>query len=144
MRKVVLALALSLSLAGCANGNLGAFLQNLSDVEAQAVDIVNKVRAGVAVASATVDQTIISVCAAVPSLNAGMQNFVAAVPNPGPKTRDAIRTAGLSLATASNACSAYVTAPPSASGRVTVLRNLWAAYNAAKKSLAAANAAAGA
>ncbi len=144
MKRLAIVFALALSLGGCASGNLGAFLQNLADVESQAVDIVNKIRAGVAVASATVDQTITSVCAAVPSLNTGMQNFMAAVPNPGPKTRDAIRTASLSLATASNACTAYATAPPSATGRVTVLRNLWAAYTAAKKSLADANAAAGA
>lgn len=144
MKRLAIVFALALTLGGCASGNLGAFLQNLADVESQAVDIVNKVRAGVAVANATVDQTITSVCAAVPSLNTGLQNFMAAVPNPGPKTKDAIRTASLSLTTAANACSAYVTAPPSATGRVTVLRNLWAAYTAAKASLAAANAAAGA
>lgn len=134
----------ALSLGGCANSNLGAFLQNLADVESQAVEIVSQVKAGIAVANATVDSTITSVCAAVPQLNTGMQNFMAAVPNPGPKTREAIRVASISLTTASNACTAYVTAPPSASGRVTVLRNLWAAYTAAKKSLADANAAAGA
>jgi PBP1b-binding outer membrane lipoprotein LpoB len=144
MKRLVLVCALALSLGGCSTANLGAFLQNLADVESQAVDIVNKVRAGIAVANATVDQTITSVCAAVPQLNTGMQNFMAAVPNPGPKTKDAIRTASISLTTAANACNAYVTAPPSASGRVTVLRNLWAAYTAAKQSLAAANAAPGA
>jgi len=144
MKRLAIVLALALSLGGCSTANLGAFLQNLADVESQAVETVNKIRAGVAVASAAVDQTITSVCAAVPQLNAGMQNFMAAVPNPGPKTKDAIRTASISLTTASNACSAYLTAPPSATGRVTVLRNLWAAYTAAKQSLAAANAAAGA
>jgi hypothetical protein len=144
MKRLFLVLTLALGLSGCANGNLGAFLQNLADVESQAVDIISKVRAGIAVANATVDQTITSVCAAVPSLNTGMQNFMAAVPNPGPRTKEAIRTASLSLTTASNACAAYATAPPNATGRVTVLRNLWAAYTAAKQSLAAANAAAGA
>lgn len=141
---IVFALALSLGTAGCSTANLGAFLQNLADVESQAVDIVNKVRAGVAVATATIDKTVTSVCAAVPALNSSMQNFMATVPNPGPKTREAIRTASLSLTTASNACTVYVTSPPTASGKVTVLRNLWAAYQAAKQSLAAANAAAGA
>jgi hypothetical protein len=144
MKRLLVICALALSLGGCSTANLGAFLQNLADVESQAVDIVTKVRAGVAVASSAVDQTITSVCAAVPQLNTGMQNFMAAVPNPGPKTRDAIRTAGISLGAAQNACTAYLTAPPSASGRVTVLRNLWVAYTAAKQSLAAANAAAGA
>lgn len=144
MKRLLVICALALSLGGCSTSNIGAFLQNLADVESQALDIVNKVRAGIAVANATVDQTITSVCAAVPQINTGMQNVMAAVPNPGPKTREAIRVTSISLTTASNACSAYLTSPPSASGRISVLRNLWAAYTEAKRSLAAANAAAGA
>jgi len=144
MKRLFIICTLALSLGACSTANIGAFLQNLADVEAQALEIVTKIRAGAAVASAAVDQTINSVCAAVPQLNTGVQNFMAAVPNPGPKTVNAIRVAKLSLNTASSACTAYVTAPPSATGRVTVLRNLWAAYTAAKKALADANAAAGA
>lgn len=146
MRKLfaVIALSSTLALGACSTVNIAAFLQNLADVEKQAVEIVAKIRQGVAVASAAVDTTINSVCVAVPQLNAGVQNVMAAVPNPGPKTREAIRVASISVATASSACAAYVTAPPSASGRVAVLRNLWAAYTAAKKALADANAAGGA
>lgn len=143
MKRYLTILAVALSLGGCSTANIGAFLQNLADVEQQAVELITKIRAGAQVASDAVDRTINSVCVAIPGLNASVQSYMAAVPNPGPKSAQAIRTARISIDAASNACTAYVTAPQSASGRVTVLRNLWAAYQSAKQSIAAANAAAG-
>lgn len=144
MHKFLIVATLALTLGGCSTSNIGAFLQNLADVEAQAVEIIGKVRAGIAVANDTVDRTINSVCVAVPPLNASVQNFMAAVPNPGPKTVRAIQTARASIDAASRACTAYITAPPSPSGRVNVLRSLWAAYQEAKRAVAEANAAGGA
>lgn len=143
MRNLLIVPVLALSLAGCSTINLGAFVRNLQDVEAQATEIVNRIRAGMAVANESVDATIKSVCAAVPQLNAGIQNVMVTVKDPGPKTINAIRTARLGANSAAAACSAYASSPPSASGRVTVLRNLWAAYQAAKAALVAANAAEG-
>lgn len=143
MKRFLIVPILAISLAGCATLNLGAFLTNLADVERQAADIISRIRAGVQVANESVDLTIKSVCAAVPGLNAGVQNVMVTVVNPGPKTVNAIRTARLGINSANSACAAYVTAPPSASGRITVLRNLWAAYQAAKAALVAANAAEG-
>lgn len=143
MKRLLIVCALALSLGGCSTANINAFLQNLQDVENQALEVVAQVRAGVKVANDTIDRTINSVCIAVPGLNAAAQNVMAAVPNPGPKTANAIRTARVSIDAASAACTTYITAPPSASGRVTVLRNLWAAYQAAKGAIRDANAAGG-
>jgi len=155
---IVPAILAALTLGGCSTSNIAAFLQNLADVEQQAVeviarvragiavanDVVDRIRAGVRVANDVIDRTINSVCIAVPQLNAAAQNVIAAVPNPGPKTVNAIRTARAGIDASSAACAAYLTAPPSASGRVTVLRNLWAAYQAAKTAIRDANAAQGA
>lgn len=144
MRHFLIVPVLALTISGCSTLNIGAFLQNLQDVEAQAAEIVSRIRAGVAVANENVDATIKSVCAAVPQLNAGIQNVMVTVVNPGPRTVNAIKTARLGANSAAAACSSYASAPPSVSGRVTVLRNLWAAYQAAKNALIAANAAEGA
>ena len=143
MKRFLIVPILAFSLAGCATLNLGAFIQNLQDVEAQAVEIVSRIRAGVAVANETVDATIKSVCAAVPQLNAAVQNVMVTVANPGPKTVNAIRAARLGIGSANAACTSYMAAPPS-TGRATVLRNLWAAYQAAKQAIIVANAAEGA
>jgi len=144
MKRFLIVPLLAISLAGCSTLNVDAFIRNLQDVEAQAVEIVSRIRAGVKVANETVDATIKSVCAAVPQLNAAVQNVMVTVANPGPKTVNAIRTARLGINSANSACDAYVMSPPSASGRVTVLRNLWAAYQAAKQAIIVANAAEGA
>lgn len=143
MKQLLIVPLIAITLAGCSTINLGAFVRNLQDVEAQALEVVNRIRAGVAVANESVDATIKSVCAAVPQLNAGIQNVMVTVVNPGPKTVNAIKTARLGANSAAAACSAYASAPPSPSGRVTVLRNLWGAYQAAKAALVAANAAEG-
>ena len=144
MKRFLIVPVLALSLAGCSTLNLGAFIQNLQDVEAQALAVVAKIRAGVAVANESVDATIKTVCAAVPQLNTGIQNVMVTVVNPGPKTVNAIKVARLGANSAAAACASYAASPPSASGRVTVLKNLWAAYQAAKSALVAANAAEGA
>ena len=144
MKRFLIIPVLALSLGGCSTTDIGAFIQNLQDVERQALEVVARIRAGVQVANETVDATIKSVCIAIPSLNAAAQNVIATVPNPGPKTVAAIRTARLGINSATSACNAYAAAPPSASGRVTVLRNLWAAYQAAKTAIQVANAAEGA
>lgn len=143
MRKafLILLLPLALSLGGC---NIATILASLSDVEAQARDVVGKVRAGVKVASDQVDRTITSVCAtAVPGVTLSLQSFAAGMPNPGPRTARAIGIARTSIDTAQRACTEYATTPPSASGRVAVLRKLHAAYEGAKAALQDANAAAG-
>jgi hypothetical protein len=144
MKRFLIIPILGLSLAGCSTLNLGAFVQNLQDVEKQALEVVARIRAGVAVANEQVDATIKTVCAAVPQLNLGIQNVMVTVANPGPKTVNAIKVARLGANSAASACAAYAASPPSASGRITVLRNLWAAYQAAKNAIIAANAAEGA
>jgi len=144
MKRILIVCALAFSLGGCSTSNIAAFLQNLADVEQQAVEVIGRIKGGIAVANDVVDRTINSVCIAVPQLNAAAANVIAAVPNPGPKTIRAIRTARAGIDASSAACAAYLTSPPSASGRVTVLRNLWAAYQAAKTAIRDANAAEGA
>lgn len=143
MRKVFLILLLPLALAGC-NVNVAALLTNLADVEQSALEVVSRVRAGAKVAGETVDRTITSVCVtAVPGVSLSLQTFMASVPNPGPRTARAIGVARVSIDTAQRACTEYVTRPPSASGRGTVLLKLQAAYGEAKAALREANAAAG-
>lgn len=144
MKRFFIIPVLALSLAGCSTTDIGAFLTNLQDVERQALEVVARIRSGVQVANEQVDLTIRSVCIALPQLNVATQNVIASVPNPGPKTVNAIRAARAGIDAAQSACTAYVTSPPSASGRVTVLRNLWTAYQAAKTAIIAANAAGGA
>jgi hypothetical protein len=144
MKRFFVVPLLAISLAGCSTLNLGAFVQNLQDVEAQALAVVEKIRAGIAVANEQVDATIKTVCAAVPQLNVGIQNVMVTVANPGPKTVNAIKVARLGANSAAAACTSYAAAPPSASGRITVLKNLWAAYKAARDAIIAANAAEGA
>lgn len=139
--KKLIALALATSLGGCANLNLGAFIQNWQDVESQVLDVVSRVKSKVDVINADIDFAIRSTCGALPGVSGGIQSVISAVPNPGPKTRNAITVAQTSLNAATAACSGYIASPTAPTA---TLLKLWAAYNSAKNAVIAANNAAGA
>lgn len=126
--------AVALSLGGCT-------WEQFAQVEADALAVVANIRAGAKVAAAVTDAAILNVCNALPAVNASIQAISAAVPNPGPKTRAALRTGNDSMIGAAAACDAYALAKPGE--KPALLLQLWSGYNAGKAAAVAAHAAGG-
>jgi hypothetical protein len=132
MTRLLIVPALALALAGC---TLDQFYQ----VEADALAVVAQIKARVPVIAAQIDATIIKVCNALPAVNASIMSIAAAIPNPGPKTQNALRNGNNAMIGAAAACDAYALARPSE--KPALLLQLWAGYNAGKAAAVAAHAA---
>lgn len=135
MRKIIIVAAGALALAGCTTAQL-------QQIEADALAVAAKIRAGARVAAADVKAALDGVCNNGAAINAGVQNVKAAIAGlgSGPKTQQNLNAADRSLAVLNAACAA---APGGTTSSVVALfQQGYAAYLAAKNAANAATAAA--
>lgn len=114
--------------------------QQAQDDEARLLALATQIRAGAAVGAQAIQSGFDVLCANGGAVNAGVQNIksVIAAGGPGPKTSANLAAADKSLAVLNNACNASPGA--SSSALVSLFREGWAAYLAAKNYSNAANA----
>lgn len=135
MKKLILALALAALASGCTP-------DQFAQIEADALAVYAKVKAGAQVVSVELDAAVNKTCLALPAVNASLQTIVSTIPNPGPKTSAAVAKGNAAMTGAAKACDAYGTAP-TLGGKVNVFLSLWVAYNAGRTAAIAANTAGG-
>ena len=137
MKRLLIICTVALSLGGC---NTAGFFQDVRDVKQQALEVIAKIRAGYVVVAAEIDATVSRVCSALPAVNATLMSVQSTIPNPGPRTANAVREGNAAMAGAAAACNEYA----STADKKGVLKRLWNAYNAGEAAAAVAHAAGGA
>lgn len=140
MKKLLPLLLVAPLLGACAS--LPDGLQSTASLETQAVAIVAKIQAGVAVAEADVKALVSIGCGTVlPAVQSGVTNVTSQIANPGPKTASAVGQVNAQVANAATAC----TQASSATGSplINLALAIWNAVTRGKAAVAAAQNAAG-
>ena len=140
MRKIFIALALSLSLTACTTDQLAVFKQDVSAIEAKIAEIIAAIRAKAPVVLQQAEDAISMACGIVPTAQSSVASFTGSISNPSAKVQSYLTQASRSLAAAKASCDTWnaqvnTSTPPTFAQAVNVGLAIWNAYQSGKAAL---------